>query len=85
MVILAWSTTNVLDATVELDPAAFLGMTVTVEVTAESPNYTRDIVYVIDRKDICGNGLRWGLWDACDDGNVDANDGCTGCVVDPGW
>jgi cysteine-rich repeat protein len=32
----------------------------------------------------CGNGVI-DIGESCDDGNTVSGDGCTGCVVDPGW
>jgi cysteine-rich repeat protein len=33
---------------------------------------------------MCGNGVLEGA-EQCDDGNTTAGDGCTGCVIDPGY
>ena len=85
MSIVTASTGTSLDATVTLDSTAYEGMSVTVKVTAESTNIIRDITYMIERKDTCGNGLRWGTQDECDDGNTKDYDGCTYCRIDPGW
>ena len=60
MSIVTASTGTSLDATVTLDSTAYEGMSVTVKVTAESTNIIHDITYMIERKDTCGNGLRWG-------------------------